>query len=359
MQKVCFLIGNINHSGGTERVTTLIANHLTENYQVFILSIDQGDNPFFELNPKVVNQYLFSNKVSMKKHYFSAVKKIRSFILENKIDTLIVVDSISCVFTVPACMGLNVNHICWEHFNLKVNLGTKFRDLGRWMAARWCNRIITLTERDKAFWDAKFKLDANKVIAIPNPSPYELQNNIPQLLHKRILCVGRLTYQKGFDLLVQSWSKVYDQLDGWKIIVVGSGEDESMLRLQAQELGVSDSILFVGQQKDMDKFYREASFFCMSSRFEGLPMVLLEAQSYGLPIVSFDCDTGPAEIINNDINGILVESFNVDKFAFNLKKMAQIDSSNFSEMIVSSKKFSTKFHTSKIVNIWVKSLNYD
>ena len=92
-------------------------------------------------------------------------------------------------------------------------------------------------------------------------------------------------------------------MDGWKIIIVGTGEDEVSLKEMAVNYGVSDSIIFAGQQKNMDPFYRQASFFCMSSRFEGLPMVLLEAISYGLPIVSYDCDTGPSEIIQNDVNG--------------------------------------------------------
>lgn len=74
----------------------------------------------------------------------------------------------------------------------------------------------------------------------------------------------------------------------------------------------------------MDQFYRQASFFCMSSRFEGLPMVLLEAQSYGLPIVSFDCDTGPAEIITHGNNGYLVECFDTNDLIFYLKKLFQI-----------------------------------
>ncbi len=263
MKKICFIIGNINNSGGTERVTTLIANNLAQqNNNVFILSLSHGDQPFFELNSNIKIQALFNEKVSMKKNFFQAVRKIRNFLISKQIDTLIVVDSISCVFTVPACAGLRINHICWEHFNLKVNLGSRFRDLGRWMAAKWGNKIVTLTERDKSFWDKRFNLThTNKVVAIANPSPYELQDNTPSLEHKIILCVGRLTYQKGFDLLIPSWSKVAHKLDGWKIIIVGTGEDEVSLKEMAVNYGVSESIIFAGQQKNMSQFYNKASFF--------------------------------------------------------------------------------------------------
>ncbi|HFF5258171.1 TPA: glycosyltransferase, partial [Acinetobacter baumannii] len=267
MKKICFLIGDINHSGGTERVTTLIANNLIEKYKVYILSLSGGDNPFFEQNKAIINNRIFPEKVSMKTNFFKTVYKIRKYINDNKIDTLIVVDSISCVFSVPACVGLNIKHICWEHFNLKVNLGSSFRTLGRWMAAKWCDKIVTLTNRDKDFWIKNFKLEKEKkVIAIANPSPYQLQDNQPSLDSKTILCVGRLTYQKGFDLLIPAWAEVKKALDGWKIVIVGIGEDEDNLKQMTKYYNVEDSIEFAGQQKNMSEFYNKASFFCMSSR---------------------------------------------------------------------------------------------
>ena len=352
MKNICFLIGDLNHSGGTERVTTLIANNLAEQgHQVFMLSLSHGDQPFFQLHPNIRNQALFNQKVSMRKNFFEAVRKIRQFLLHNKIDSLIVVDSISCVFTIPACMGLKINHICWEHFNLKVNLGSRFRDLGRWMAAKWCNQIITLTERDKTFWDEKYHLaSSSKVIAIANPSPYALQENTPSLDYKTILCVGRLTYQKGFDLLIPAWAQIAKKIPDWKIVIVGSGEDEQQLKSLAEQYQLNDSIVFAGQQRNMDQFYRQASFFCMSSRFEGLPMVLLEAQSYGLPIVAFDCDTGPAEIIHHHENGYLVTCYDLKEFSVYLEKMMR--NHEYKSMIEQSFQNSKKFKIEEISKKW-------
>lgn len=358
MKNICFFIGDINHAGGTERVTTLIANTLDEEQNnIFVLSLSHGDKPFFELNKDINVDALFKEKVSMRKHFFQCVKRIRNFLIENKIDTLIVVDSISCVFTVPACMGIKIHHICWEHFNLKVNLGSSFRSLGRWMAARWCDKIVTLTERDKQFWEDEFKLKgSDKVIAIPNPSPYSLQNNIPHLSNKTILCVGRLTYQKGFDLLIEAWSQVAQEFTGWQILVVGGGEDEQMLKSMADQKNVSDSLIFLGQQKNMDQYYRQASFFCMSSRFEGLPMVLLEAQSYGLPIVSFDCDTGPAEIITHEVNGYLINPNDVDGLATALRRLCNLNDIIFCEKVEASFVSSKRFNIAVIKEIWMNNV---
>lgn len=254
-------------------------------------------------------------------------------------------------FSVAALLGLNIKHIFLQYFNLKVNLGYKFRDLGRWMAAKWCDKIVTLTERDKSFWDEKFGLTStNKVIAIANPSPFPLQDNVPSLEYKNILCVGRLTHQKGFDLLIPAWAKIADVLVGWKIVIVGSGEDEQMLKQMAIDYKVDQSIDFVGQQKNMDQFYRKASFFCMSSRFEGLPMVLLEAQSYGLPIVAFDCDTGPAEVIENSHKGYLVKLGDILDLSRAI--VEEIESESYEQQINISKSLNSRFEIEHILSKW-------
>ncbi|MBI0396527.1 MULTISPECIES: glycosyltransferase family 4 protein [Acinetobacter] len=356
MKNVCFLIGDLNHSGGTERVTTLIANSLIEyGYQVSILSLSNGDRPFFKLDSNILSQALFSDKVSMRKNFFEAVKKIRKFILDHKIESLIVVDSICCVFTVPACVGLKVKHICWEHFNQKVNLGSRFRDLGRWMAAKFCDEIITLTERDKFFWNERYHLKAsNKVIAIPNPSPYSRQNIIPNMNSKTILAIGRLTHQKGFDLLIKAWSKVVVDLPEWKIKIVGIGEDESKLKQLVSFYGVTNSVFFEGQQKNLDIYYKNAAFFCLSSRYEGFGMVLIEALAYGLPILSYDCDCGPNEIIENDKNGFLVSSESVEGLASGIKKMAMMGTVEYMSKVQASFEKSDTFSVNNIIQKWLK-----
>ena len=354
MKKICFLIGNLNNSGGTERVTTLIANALAQkNFQVSILSLADGKQSFFELEPDIKTYSLYPEKISFKKNFLGAVWLIRRFVTQNQIDTLVVVDSISCVFTVPALFGLKVKHICWEHFNFNVNLGVKYRDIGRKWAAKYCDYVVTLTKRDKELWEQGIKNIKAKIIPIANPSPFEVQQNIPSLDYKTILCVGRLTYQKGFDLLITAWARVAQQVPDWKIVIVGSGEDEQMLKQMAKSLGVDDSIIFAGQQKNMSTFYRQASFFCMSSRFEGLPMVLLEAQSYGLPIVAFDCDTGPAEIVQHNINGLLVESGNINGLTNSLLELINLSNIQYEKMSSNAVENSVIYSVNPILKQWL------
>lgn len=354
MKKICFLIGNLNNSGGTERVTTLIANALAEKkYQVSILSLADGKQPFFELVPSIKTYSLYPEKISFKKNFFGSVWRIRQFVTQHQIDTLVVVDSISCVFTIPALFGLKIKHICWEHFNFNVNLGVKYRDIGRKWAAKYCDYVVTLTKRDKEIWEQGIKNVKAKIMPIANPSPFKVQENIPSLNYKTILCVGRLTYQKGFDLLITAWARVAQQVPDWKIVIVGSGEDELMLKQMAKDFAVEDSIVFAGQQKNMDQFYRQASFFCMSSRFEGLPMALLEAQSYGLPIVAFDCDTGPAEIIDHNISGLLVAPENINGLINSLLELINLSNIKYEQMSSNAVKNSARYSVNSILKQWL------
>lgn len=356
MKKICFLIGDLSHSGGTERVTTLIANALVQkDFQVSILSLADGKQPFFELVPSIKIYSVYTKKISFKKNFFGAIWRIRKFVTQHHIDTLIVVDSISCVFTVPALFGLKVKHICWEHFNFNVNLGVKYRDIGRKWAAKYCDYVVTLTKRDKELWEQGMKNIKAKIIPIANPSPFEVQENIPSLDYKTILCVGRLTYQKGFDLLIPAWARVARQVPDWKIVIVGSGEDELMLKQMAKDYAVEDSIVFAGQQKNIDQFYRKSSFFCMSSRFEGLPMVLLEAQSYGLPIIAFDCETGPSELVINNKNGFLVFNDNILELSNAIIELIRGDV-EYEEFSNFAKESLKNFYVSSIVNSWVDIL---
>ncbi|TCM64369.1 glycosyltransferase involved in cell wall biosynthesis [Acinetobacter calcoaceticus] len=354
MKNVCFLIGDINLSGGTERVTTLIANALAteSNCKVNILSLSHGKQPFFEVDKRIQFHSLYKEQVSMKKNYISALWKIRKYILQHEVDTLIVVDSILCMFTVPALMGLKTKHICWEHFNFNVDLGVSFRRIGRKWAAKYCDYVVTLTKRDKELWEQGLKNIKAKIIPIANPTPYENIENTPKLDYKIVLAMGRLTYQKGFDLLLEAWSEVCKKNNDWTLRIIGGGEDEGRLKEQAKFLGLVERIDFIPASKHVEQYYRSSSFYCMSSRFEGLPMVLLEAQAFGLPIVSFDCDTGPSELIQNNINGFLVENKNTQSFAENILKLINLNSKEYDGFVQSSRDISKKYGSERVVNCW-------
>ncbi len=354
MKKICFLMGNLSNPGGTERVTTLIANELAEkNPNISILSLTDGKNPFFYLNADVKTYSLYPMKISFKKNFIGAVLKIRRFVQQHQIDSLIVVDSISCIFTVPALYGLQVNHICWEHFNFNVNLKTKSRDIGRKWAAKYCDYIVTLTKRDKELWQQGLNDINAKIIPIANPTPYENVKHRPSLDFKNVLTLGRLTYQKGFDSLIEAWAQVCKTNEDWTLSIVGSGEDEEALKDQAKRLEVLSRINFVPANKDIEQYYKKSSFYCLSSRFEGLPMVLLEAQAFGLPIVAFDCDTGPAEVVEHRTTGLLVKAGDTSQLADCLLTMINITNSEYEMMSANTIENSQNFSIQSIIKTWL------
>ena len=128
---------------------------------------------------------------------------------------------------------------------------------------------------------------------------------------KQLISVGRLTYQKGFDMLCEVAKDVLKDNPEWKWIILGDGEDKEKLESKIKEYNLQGKLILKGKVSNVEDYYKNSSLYVMTSRFEGLPMTLLEAKSYKLPIVSFNCLTGPSEIVRNNINGFLIETGNI------------------------------------------------
>ena len=162
--------------------------------------------------------------------------------------------------------------------------------------------FITLTQEDLGYWGhpANGQVIPNFLSSVPaEPSP---------LTGKTVLAVGRFSYQKGFDRLLDAWAEVKENplSLSWNLVLAGGGELRQELEDQVLRLGIQSSVTLLDAVKDMDTLYRSASILALSSRYEGLPMVLLEAQAYGLPVVSFDCQCGPRDVITPGKDGLLV-----------------------------------------------------
>lgn len=168
--------------------------------------------------------------------------------------------------------------------------------------------FVTLTAEDLAYWGkpANGRIIPNFLKSMP-AEPSSLES-------KTVLAVGRYDYQKGFERLIRAWAAIPDK-GGWNLRVVGDGPLRNALQLEVKHVGVTDSVQIDTPQKDMDAVYRSASILALTSRYEGLPMVLLEAQSYGLPIVSFDCKCGPRDVVTDMSDGFLVPEGDIPLFS--------------------------------------------
>ncbi|PSW25651.1 glycosyltransferase family 4 protein [Photobacterium phosphoreum] len=351
MKKLCFFCGSLNSSGGTERVSTIIGNKLSDKYEVFFLSLCCGDNPYFELNDNIKVDYLFEHKVSFIKNIFPAILKLRRYVKENNIDVLINVESLLCLFSVPALTFLDVKNICWEHFNFKVNLGLKSRTIARHLATRFCDDIIVLTERDREMWLENTYHKSN-ISVVNNPSSC-LISNVEKNNNKLLLSVGRLSYQKGYDLLLEAWRIVILTRKDWRLKIIGNGEDYHKLKKIITDYQLEDSVELIEETKDIETYYLSSSLYVMSSRFEGFPMVLLEASSYGLPMISFDCNTGPSEIITEDCGWLCQPNDYIKLSKCMLKAFNECDDNEkYNNLSLSAYENSKRFCIKNIIEDW-------
>ena len=164
-------------------------------------------------------------------------------------------------------------------------------------AVKPLERLVVLTEADKAAWE---KAGCTNVTVIPNPCSLDGQKvSIKSAKSKTILAVGRLHEQKGFDLLLQAWKPIEKTYSDWSLRIVGEGPKRAELEAQIESQGLKRVVLAGATNNVLDE-YEAASIFVLSSRYEGLPLALIEAMWSGLPCIAFDCPQGPAELLAED-----------------------------------------------------------
>lgn len=178
---------------------------------------------------------------------------------------------------------------------------------------RKLDKFVVLTNEDKLYWS---EIDSNKILTIHNPTSFSSRQS-SSCEDKRVIAVGRYTYQKGFDLLVEAWRLVAFKHPDWSLHVYGEG-DRTELEQRIKELDLTKSLMVNGKTDSIIEKYLESSIFVLSSRYEGFGMVLTEAMSCGVPPVSFACPSGPRDIITHGVDGLLVENGNIDKLAENI-----------------------------------------
>lgn len=350
-KRICFLNGVIAHSGGTERVGIMIANALAQRgFDVTILSFWDYGQPFFPVDERVKVDYLLkpSTEGKLYRTFVYPVWKLRRYIKSHGFDVFIDIDSALAYWTVWALCGLPCRHIVWDHFNY-VHAQTERRRVRALQLIRsHADRLVLLTQQDKQMYlDAGFP--ERQLAVINNPTPFEHVAPSPRSKH-RVISVGRLTDQKGCDRLISAWSRIHREVGDWRLAFVGSGERHDDLVRQTKDAGISN-IDFIPTTQNVQEWYDKASIYAMASRYEGFPMVLLEAMSKGLPIVANDCLTGPRELVRDDVNGYLVADGDMDAFADKLLLLIK-DCTKQDKFSRNGLSMSKTFHIRPIADEW-------
>jgi glycosyltransferase involved in cell wall biosynthesis len=183
---------------------------------------------------------------------------------------------------------------------------------------RRLDAVVTLTTADADDYRALLG-PATRVLAIPNAvPPADVRAGSD---NKVVITAGRLTGQKGFDRLIHAFRPVAEQRPDWQLRIFGQGERRKALQKLITSLDLGGNVKLMGFTSQLPQEMADASIYAMSSRFEGFPMVLLEAMACGLPPVSFDCPTGPRDLIDDGVNGVLVDDGDVDGLTAGLLRL--------------------------------------
>lgn len=316
--KIAWLTNNINQFGGVEQVICGLSSYFSAEmkHDVKIISINSSESHvFYALDADVQIHHC---GIDWRGQTFRKLLKLVGNILR-ELDADIL---LTCHATIGYAAIMNRRKfrgkiIVTEH--ITCDFYSKKRLCCNAALFRFADRFVVLTNSSREVYQ---RLGCSAIV-IPNANfrPVEARASLEK---KLILAAGRMEEVKGFDRLIEAFSQVAEKHPDWKLCICGSGSQEAQLRQQIQKLGLSERVLFPGSVKNMQDYYRDAGIFALSSRYEGFPLVLVEAISYGLPSMCFEMPS--TEEMLADSGGILVPQGDVSAFAKGLDQLMSDDS---------------------------------
>ncbi|WP_111709648.1 glycosyltransferase family 4 protein [Lutibacter citreus] len=358
--KLLYITNAINGSGGLERVLAVKASYLVDKfgYEVHILTLNDGDKkPFYNFSSalKFHDIKVGGNPIN----YFLSYRKGIKQVLKNIKPAIIsVCDDGLKGLLFPIIFGKKIPVIYERHASLDFNFISETNKSANQKLKNYCvqlvmvwgakkfNAFVILTNGNKKDW--------NKVncTVIPNPAPFqEFDQDFKKPKKNLVLAVGTQSFNKGFDRLISIWGMIVKKHPDWRLEIYGKQNKKLNLQQIIKKQGLSNSLILNDPIKNIADKYAEASIFVLPSRSEGFGMVLIEAMSFGVPCVAFDCPHGPADIIKNNEDGYVVDNGNIEEFA---EKLADIiENQEKREQMSEEAKINVKrYAPEKIIPIW-------
>ncbi len=320
MKNICFFSGDITRPGGTERVSTIIANGLAAagNYRICFLSIVEGrQEPSFFLSPDIPRYRLKDGGkwISPGPGYLPLLPALRRFIKKHRIDVIIDIDLVLDILSSPAAFGTPAKVLAWEHFHYYYEQESLYRRIIAAFSARFADYMVVLTPQDLRNYQEKLKRrDRIDYIFNPLESSFDCPTSADSR-EKMILTVGRLNSFKGIDLLAQIVPKVLQAHADWKWYFLGEGEYRGILEDVRSRCRLEDRLILTGVVNHVEDYLKRTSLCVLASRTEPFGMCILEAKACGVPCVSFDVPYGPSIIIEDGQNGFLIPPFDLNRMA--------------------------------------------
>ncbi|MGI5157189.1 glycosyltransferase family 4 protein [Microbispora sp. CA-102843] len=328
--------------GGTIRTVVNQANAMAAlGHEVEIASVvRRREEPQFRLHPDVALNTLVDQRTGVRADSLGrrVWRRVRGKIVPHGefaagyftervekavIDYVASVDDGILVTTRPALnlisarrASKNVVRVAQEHMNLGTYPGPLREEIVRHYGA--FDAIAVLTPSDRREYE--HALPGTRIVRIPNA--VHSVNQVPSRQeHPVVVAAGRLVRQKGFDLLLPAFAQVVKEHPEWRLRVFGTGPRKAALRGLIGEYGLAAHVTLMGRTNRLDDELARASIYALSSRFEGLPMVMIEAMTHALPIAAFDCPTGPRDVLTDGTDGVLVPCEDVDALAAALNRL--------------------------------------
>ena len=369
--KIVYCIPATCNSGGMERVLARKANYLAElgHELIFITTDQRGRPPFFELHPSIVSydlgidydanngSGLLSKLTQYPRKHRLHRQRLTELLLRLKADIVISMCGDDASFLPSIKDG---SHKVLEyHFAKYKRLQYGRRGLWRLidqLRTKWDERtvrpfdsFVVLTEEDAAAWGALPNLRV-----IPNPLPFYSDRPSDCTAHQ-LLAMGRYDDQKHFDLLIDLWAQLAPEYTEWRLVIAGDGQLRPELSAQVKRLDLK-SVELMRPTHQVQELYRASSIYVMTSRYEGLPMVLIEAQQMGLPIVSFACPCGPRDVITDGVDGYLLEVGDHTGFIQALRRLMDSEAER-QRMGAAARIASERYDLGHIMKSWLALFN--
>ena len=361
-KRLLFLIHSLS-MGGAERVAVTLANYwAAKGYTVAVATLSSTSNDFYTLDPSVERIALNTAKpspniLSALSNNFYTLRAVRHLLKVWQPEITISLMSQANVYLALASWGMSGQKIGSEHIHPPMLPLGRVWELLRHLAYGRLDHLVALTEPSATWLQQHTSVKHLSVIA--NPISWPLPTHPPlrepiKLLRperKHLLAVGRLAEQKGFDLLLEAFAQITTTFPEWDLVIVGEGPMRESLQAQLEKNGLQNRVCLVGAVGNMAHWYEACDIYVMSSRFEGFGNTLVEAMAHGLAVVSFDCETGPRDIIRNGVDGLLVPNGDVPALINSLSQLMDNAELRY-EFGLKATETREKFSIEKIAEKW-------
>jgi glycosyltransferase involved in cell wall biosynthesis len=319
--------------GGAERVTANLVNYWAEmGWKITIVTLAPVGLDFYELHPAVsrVSLNLAGNSRNAVHGFwqnFRRVIALRRELQKSRPEVALGMMTPANVLLAFAAYGLRVRTIGSERVHPpKYPVGRFWDRLRRHIYGRLDSMVVLTSETGQ--W-IKAHTKARGVIVIPNAALWPLPAQEPKVSPGTVcrverlvlLAAGRLSEEKGYEWLLQAFRELAPKYPSWDLVILGEGPMRSKLEREVSTAKMEARVFLPGRIGNLGEWYERADLYVMSSRFEGFPNALVEALAHGLPAVSFDCDTGPRDIIRHEIDGLLAAPEDVASLAASLDRL--------------------------------------